>query len=416
MTLPRQILLVAILGLAALVGAVRFYPPARAVVASFGLPQAWIDAVAGSAADGAETADPGRGGTGGGGPGGGARETVVTVSPAGVAQVSDRIEAIGSGEALRTVSVSPLAAGVLSEVAVTSGQTVRAGDLLARLNAGTLEIGRAQADLALRSAEDKLDRYRKLSESSAVSQVEVDDLRTARDTAELLAREAAAALADRSILAPIDGIVGIVPVELGDYVTPGTEIAVIDDRSRISVDFWIPERFAGQVAVGQAVQAGALAYAGEVFEGEIGALGSRIDPDSRTLQVRATLDNSADRLRPGMSFAVTLDFEGQSYPSVDPLAVQWDKDGSYVWQVVEGRATRTPVRIVQRDPDRVLVDGEVREGAPVVTQGLLGLRDGASVRLDGAAETAPGAAPGADGEVATREGADGPARPAGERG
>lgn len=406
MTLLRQFFLVAILGLVALAAAVRFYPPARAVVASFGLPQAWVDIVSGSAMGEVEATGPG------GGAGGGARATVVTTAPATFAQVSDRIEAIGSGEALRTVAIVPLVAGVLSEVAVVSGQVVRAGDLLARLEADSAEIAKAQADLALQSAEDRLARYRRLSEGSAVSQVQVDELRTERDAAELDVREAAVALRDRSILAPIDGIVGIVPVELGDYVTPGTEIAVIDDRSRITVDFWIPERFSGDVAIGQQVSAGALAYAGEVFEGEITALGSRIDPASRTLQVRATLDNPQDRLRPGMSFAVTLDFEGETYPAVDPLAVQWDKDGSYIWQVVEDRAVRTPVRIVQRDPDRVLVDGDIPEGAPVVIQGLLGLRDGAAIRMTGGAEPAPAAS----GEVATREGADRAATEAGDQG
>ena len=86
------------------------------------------------------------------------------------------------------------------------------------------------------------------------------------------------------------------------------------------------------------VSAEPLSLPGVPLDGEVAAMDSRIDADSRTLRVRARLDNSGDRLRAGMAFAITLRFPGDSFAAVDPLAIQWGADGAYVWTGVEGRA------------------------------------------------------------------------------
>jgi hypothetical protein len=82
-----------------------------------------------------------------------------------------------------------------------------------------------------------------------------------------------------------------------------------------------------------------------------------------------------------MSFSVTVLFPGNSYPSVDPLAIQWGADGSYVWRVEEGVAKKVSARIVQRNSTNILIDGAVKEGDMIVTQGVQTVRDDAPVRL-----------------------------------
>ena len=84
-----------------------------------------------------------------------------------------------------------------------------------------------------------------------------------------------------------------------------------------------------------------------------------------------------------MAFRVTLEFTGAEYPAVDPLAIQWSSDGAFVWQVKDGKAVRTPVRIVQRNTETVLVEGDLPEGQMVVTQGIHLVRDGGDVRIAG---------------------------------
>jgi RND family efflux transporter MFP subunit len=124
------------------------------------------------------------------------------------------------------------------------------------------------------------------------------------------------------------------------------------------------------------------------MEGRISAIDSRVDTTSRTLRVQGVLNNADDSLRAGMAFSIGLSFAGDSYPSVDPLAIQWNSNGSFVWVVRDGKAERTPVRIIQRNADSVLIGGAVAEGDLVITEGVQSLRPGAEVAPRATAEPA----------------------------
>ena len=147
------------------------------------------------------------------------------------------------------------------------------------------------------------------------------------------------------------------------------------------IDIWVPERFAPQIKVGQPLTAESTAFPGETYSGEINAVDNMLDEASRTLHVRAEVPNTQDRLRAGMSFSVTVLFPGDRYPSVDPLAIQWGADGSYVWRVEDGVAKRIVARIVQRNSTNILIDGPVKQGDMIVTQGVQTVRDDAPVRV-----------------------------------
>ncbi len=212
------------------------------------------------------------------------------------------------------------------------------------------------------------------------------------DNARLALRDAELALDRRTVTAPISGVVGILPVAAGNHVSSTTEIARIDDRSEILIDFWAPERYAALIDVGDLLKASSIARPAEVYDGEVSALDNRIDAASRTLQVQARIKNANDTLRAGMSFQVTMTFPGDSYPAVDPLAIQWGSGGAFVWLVRDGIAERTDVRIIQRNTDTVLVEAPLKPGEIVVTEGVHAVRDGAPVavaRVNGAAAPAP---------------------------
>lgn len=306
--------------------------------------------------------------------------------------INDRLSAIGTGRAKQTVAVTPYAAGRMTEMLVTSGATVKAGDLIAKLDDEAERIAVDRARFALDDATAKQERMQQLRTSNAATSVQVTEAALAVDNARLALRDAELALARRSIPAPISGVVGILPVAAGNYVSTSTEIARIDDRSSILVDFWVPERYAGMVDVGMPLAAASVARPGEVYEGKISALDNRIDDQSRTLQVQALLENPNDRLRAGMSFQVTMEFPGDVYPAVDPLAVQWGSGGAYVWLVKDGKAVRTDVKIIQRNTDTVLVQAAISPGDIVVTEGVHAVRNGAPVtiaRTDAPRQTAP---------------------------
>jgi RND family efflux transporter MFP subunit len=381
MKLRNQTLLVCGLALVCVAAFGRLYPGAAPMMTAAGMPQTLVTLATGQGASAA------KGATGEKQPQGnkqGQRPVLVATAPVTIARINASVSAIGNAEARRSVTVVPLSAGQIRAIAIKAGDSVREGDVLAELDAEAEVIERDRARLAVQNTEEKLSRTQQLANSRAASQVALSDVRTEMETARLALRDAELKLERRRILAPIGGRIGIVPVEMGDYVTTQTEIATIDDRNALRIDFWIPERYAPLVAAGMPVEASPLAMPAVVTTGSIEAVDSRIEEESRTLQVRAVIDNAADTMRPGMSFRIELKLRGEAWPAVDPLAIQWSSNGAYLWRVADGKAERVPVRVIQRNSDLVLVDARLAEGDQIVTEGVQSLRPGSPVTIAGA--------------------------------
>lgn len=368
MAVWKQLVVALVVLVAAAAAWVKFFPGAPAVLAGWGLGEA------GGAATQMAAEGEGRP-RGAGGP-----QAMVVTAPVKAAVINDRLSAIGTGRANNSVTVKPYTAGRVVSIDVGSGARVEAGTVIARLDPEVEQIAVDRARIAFADAEAKLERVRSLRSANTATQVQVTDAELVVGNARLALRDAQLNLDRRSVTSPIEGIVGILPVEAGNYVTTETVIATIDDRSRIKIDFYAPERFAANMQVGGPLTASPIARPEEVFEGTISAVDNRVDDKSRTLLVQAQIPNTADTLRAGMSFRVEVRFPGDAYPSVDPLAIQWGTDGAFVWVVRDGKAKRTPVRIVQRNTESVLVAADgIAPGDTVVTEGVHAVREGADV-------------------------------------
>ncbi len=375
MTAWKQLSLSFFLLVAGIAAVVAFVPGATGLLQKAGVPERLLAAITRDEDAGA--------GKGGDAAGDGARRgqniPLVVTEPVASGIVNDRLSAIGTGDAIRSVAVMPQATGTIREILIKSGDRVRQGQVLARLDDDEQVIARGQAEVALKSAAEKAQLYHNIK--SSVSRMDVFDAEIAEQGAKLALQSAELALSRRNIVAPIDGIVGIVPVVIGDNVTTTSNIVTLDDRSEILVDYWVPERFANTVKVAQPLEATSVALPGRVFSGVVEAVDNRVDGASRTLRVRGRIDNPSDELRAGMSFNVGMRFAGESYPSVDPLAVQWDGAGAHVWRVVGGKSSKVRVSIVQRNPDAVLVRGDLRNGDLIVVEGLQRVTEGGEVRF-----------------------------------
>ena len=356
------------------------YPGAHEVLVRNGLERISLFAPAADAAKSGSASGQRSGGQGGSR---GAREAIVVVAPVGEGIVNDKLTAIGTGQAVRSVSVRTLVSGQIAEIPVRPGGKVERGDVLIQLDAAQEELAVERAKLTVNDAKAKVDRLQSLVASRAASSVEADQAQNALDSAQVALREAELNLARRTVTAPIGGSLGILAVNAGDYVTSQSEIASIDDRSEILIEFFVPERFTSGMEVGKAVSAIAISHPGKTFAGKISAVDNRVDEASRTLRVRALIANSDDRLRAGMSFEVSIGFAGEHWPAVDPLAIQWDSAGAYVWQVSDGKAGRVDVAIIQRNSDAVLVKADLTAGDEVVTEGVQSVRPGSAVRVIG---------------------------------
>ena len=359
-----------------------WYPGADEIIGRYGFSNYVSAAIRNARESGAREAASGQQNAGNRpGRNGFSRETLVLVAEVSEGVVNDRLKAIGSGQAARTVAIRPLVDGQIDSIPVVSGAHVEAGDIVLRLDSAEEALAVEQARQALADAEAKALRLGSLLSRNAISSVEVENARSEAINARLALRAAELALSRRTIRAPISGTLGMLAVNAGDYVTTQNDIATIDDREEILVEFFVPERFASAMLQGTPVVAEAIAFPGERFEGAIAAVDNRIDATSRTLRVRARIPNTDERLRAGMSFEISMAFKGETFPLVDPLSVQWDSTGPYVWLVAEGTAERRAVAIVQRNADGVLVRGGVEAGDIVVTEGVQNVRQGARVRI-----------------------------------
>ena len=407
----KQLVLSLAVAVAALVAWIAWMPEARPMLERVGV---WsvlegsgaLDALA---AVGITPAEPANGGGGappwmGGGTPGVVASEVIEV------ERNATVSAIGTGQALRSVAVTPEASGRLVEIVVQPGQQVREGDVLARLDAAAERIAVDRAELALDEARDTAARLQRLS--GTATEVQIREAERAVRSAELALAQAELDLRRRDITAPIDGVVGFVPANVGNQVTTSSEITRIDDRSVLLVEFLVPERHVLDIRPGTPVVARPLGRFGTELEGQVRNIDSRVQIDSRSLTVEAEIANPDDALRAGMAFAISVALPGEHMAAVDPLAVQWGRQGAFVWAVRDDRSTRVPIRIVQRAGGVVLVEGELEPGELVVREGVQTLRDGGEVDLrdtvrptNGAADDAADAPTGlAPAEVTVSEG------------
>ena len=336
----------------------------------------------------------GQGGAGGGrqgGAGGGNRAAIVVTQPVRTGIINNQLTALGESSALHSVTVSSASGGTLMTVDVKPGDKVQAGAKLATLDSDTQQNAFDKAKLAAQDADAALARAQTLAKSNSVSQTQLDAAELAAAQAKLAQQAAQIALDQRTITTPVAGTVGLIQVTPGNLINPQTVVTTVDDSSEILINFWVPERYSSQMAIGTALTATSAALPGKTFNGVITAVDNKIDPASRTLQVQATLPNPDGLIKSGMSFSVDMTFPGETFPAVDPLSIQWSNNGAYVWKVLDNKAVKGMVDIVQRNSDGVLVKGDVKPGDAVVTQGVLQLNDNMAVRLlDQAAAAAAG--------------------------
>ncbi|MGH6914468.1 MAG: efflux RND transporter periplasmic adaptor subunit [Geminicoccales bacterium] len=301
------------------------------------------------------------------------------VEPLELKQEQLVVRAIGTGEALRSASIHPKVTGKVVEILFEADQRVTKGMPLLRLDEEHERLAVKLARVAEKEAKRHADRLTRLARSGSVPVVQLETAQTQYESASLRLAQAQANLADRTVVAPFDGVIGLSDIDVGDRVTEETLIATLDDRSSILVEFVVPEEYIGRIKLGGTVVVRPWMDREREMHGTISALDSRIDQATRSMRVQARIPNPSDAIRPGTAFDVRMSFVGRAYPCVREVAVSWSGDGAYLWRVVDGRADKVFVRLVRRDEGTILVDGPLAEGDRIVIEGVQGLRDGQAV-------------------------------------
>jgi RND family efflux transporter MFP subunit len=308
---------------------------------------------------------------------GGARLAIV--EPVMMATDVFTVRAIGTGKALQSARLYPSVSGEVIKVNFKARQTVKTGQVLLRLDDEDQQLAVRLASIDVDEAARQALRLEKLK-TGVVARARLETALSVLESARVRLAQANATLKDRTVIAPFTGVVGLSDVHKGDRVTPDSLIATLDNRLELLVEFAVSEDVAARLRPGLSVNLTALALPDRVFKGMIAVMGSRIDPATRTLIIRASLPNPEEALRPGTSFVVAINIEGKRLPSIREVAVLWSRDGAYVWRVENGKAKKVFVKVVRRDKGRVLVDGPLNEGDGIVIEGVQGLRPGQKIK------------------------------------
>ncbi|HDR9075739.1 efflux RND transporter periplasmic adaptor subunit [Burkholderia vietnamiensis] len=297
------------------------------------------------------------------------------------------LEAVGSLEAVRQVTIAPEVAGRVVDIRFVAGSRVSAGQTLVQLydapEQAKLAGLQAKADYTRR----QFDRAVQLVPNGAEPKATFDARRYELDAARADIRETRAVITQKLIRAPFSGVIGLRRVNLGQYLNPGDPIATLTDLGVLYANFTVPQKELSRVSLGQTVRVTTDAYPGRTFEGHVTAIEPQVGDETRNITVQATVTNTGQLLRPGMYIDAHLALPGRdAVISVPDTAVQTSQAGDTV-VVVEQRDGRgvgvarvRQVRAGARERGRIVIEDGLRAGDVVVTTGQLRVAPGAKVQ------------------------------------
>lgn len=316
----------------------------------------------------------------------GARAVPVVAVQARTGTVTVTVEAVGTAQANEAVTITPKRTATVQKIAFVEGERVSAGKVLVELDSNEFRANLEEMRAIRDEAKSLYDRSRALYEKRNVSRARVDTLFTALRAAEAKVKADEARLAEFFIRAPFAGRLGLRRVSAGALVTPGTVITTLDDSRRIKVDFRVPETALAHMRPGLPIDAQSASFPGRTFEGQVQTIDSRVDPVTRSIELRASIPNPEDLLKPGMFLTARLALATRDDAILVPEeAIISNGTDQFVFVVAAGKAVKTRVTLGQRGRGEVEITDGLEPGALVITRGLQKVRTGMPVKVGGAA-------------------------------
>ncbi len=296
--------------------------------------------------------------------------------------LSDRVEALGTLKANESVAITANVSDIITAIHFDDGQRVARGEVLVELNSAEQQALFDEAVARLGEAERQYERVKSLVAQRSASESLLDERRRDVETTRALVVAIRSRLADRLIKAPFDGVLGLRNISLGALVEPGDLITTIDDDNVMKLDFAVPSTYLTALLPGMPIEARSRAYGIEVFTGTIRGIDSRVDPVTRSVQVRALIPNPERQLRPGVLMRVEL-LRNPREAAVVPEAALLQVGSKHSVLVVgpDGQVERRPVEIGTRLPGQVEILEGVTPGERVITDGQDKARPGQPVRI-----------------------------------
>ncbi len=301
---------------------------------------------------------------------GGMPPAIVESAPVKSQNWQTEIQAIGTLSASQGVVIKPEVGGRVTAIYFRSGDYVKANAPLIQLDPEILkaQVAVSQAKVVLSKA--NYDRISQLFKKHVSSGAEMDTALSTYQADKATLAQNEALLKQTLIRAPFEGRLGLRTVNLGDCINAGDPITNLADLDPIRVEFSLPEVYLAQAANGLTVEVHAKAFPQRTFLGKVYACDAMIDPNTRSLAMRASIPNNDQKLIPGIFVEVTLlTGKPQKILTVPETALSYSENGQYVYKIVKNLAIKTEVKTGLHKNDQVAILSGLKEGDVVVSVG-----------------------------------------------
>ncbi len=315
----------------------------------------------------------------------------VTIAEAKSEVVPNLLTAVGDLAAVHQVNVTSDVSGRITDIMFTAGANVKVGSPLLQLFDGPEQGDLASFKAQAIGAQLALDRAKQLAARQFGPQSTADAAQATYDQANAGIAKTQAIISQKLVRAPFDGELGVRHVEVGQFLTAGTQIVTLTDLSTLYANFTVTEKDSAALKVGQTVRIAVDAYPGRTFEGKITTIEPQISTDTRNIRVQATIDNPEHILKPGMFATTTVVLPDKpAVVTVPETAVDYTLYGDSVFLITEkkeddGKSSLTVVRTFVRTGNRINGRAEIlsglKPGDRVVAVGQLKLQSGAAVTI-----------------------------------
>jgi membrane fusion protein, multidrug efflux system len=290
------------------------------------------------------------------------------------------IKLVSKLAANRSVVISPEVTGRIVKIAVRSGQQVKRGDTLIALDTGKQLAELAEQNASVRDEARKLRDMRRLVARGAITTSELEGQEAIVAQAQARADAAKYELSLRTLQAPFDGTVSLIDLSEGALVNSGDTLLHLDELAKLRLDLAVPERYLSLLRPGMAVTATSSAWPDQAFSGVLETLDSRVSNDTQNIKARVIIPNPDGQLRPGMLLNVELSLPPQKMTLIPAQSVEYAGAQRFVYRLeADGRVTRVSVVLGDTHGEEVWVTEGLKVGDRIAVEGLVNLRDGASV-------------------------------------
>ncbi len=297
----------------------------------------------------------------------------------------DEIEALGTLRANESVDLTVNVTETIMAIHFEDGMRVDEGDILVEMTSKEENAQLSEALATYEEAKRQFERVKPLVERGNASESVLDERRREFQTAKARYEAIESRLQDRLVVAPFGGLVGLRNISKGALVRPGDIITTIVDDSVMKLDFRIPSIFLSSIHPNLKIEAETVVFRNRKFEGTISSIDSRIDPVTRSVAVRALIDNPDGLLRTGLLMTVELQKDPRQTLVIPEEAILSEGREKYVFMIDtkddKNTALKREIEIGSRRPGEVEVLSGLSEGDDIITHGIIKVRPGSEVHV-----------------------------------